>query len=84
MAMLCAQASSDPQRMLTPTPYPLRRVRLLPSRTVSDSAGPHVVARLLPVNDRATLPLPFGRAGTLRPAQSTATHAPTLPERPAR
>jgi len=70
--------------MLTPTPNPLRRARLLPDQTVLDGAGTRTVARLFPVNDRATLQLPFGHARTLRPAQTAATHAPTLRERPVR
>jgi hypothetical protein len=68
--------------MLTPSPNPLRRVRLLPDPTVADGTGPRTVARLFPVNDRATLPLPFGHARTLRAAQTTATHAPTLRGQP--
>jgi len=76
-------ASSDPKRMFTPAHNPLRSVRLLPRQPAGLAASPPGAARLLPVNDCRTRPLPFGHAPRQQPpAAPTATHAPTLPERP--
>ena len=69
--------------MFTSLHNPQRSVRSLPRPSAVAAAGAPLTARLLPVNDCATLPLPFGQP--LRrhtPAIPTATHAPTLPERP--
>jgi hypothetical protein len=70
--------------MFTPAHNPPRSARLLPRQPAVAAASLPGAARLLPVNDCRTLPLPFGHARrTQATAEPTATHAPTLPARPA-
>jgi hypothetical protein len=72
-----------PKRMLTPAPDPLRSSRLPPRLPACHAPSKSGAARMRASNKRAApAKLPQWQFSTPRPANPTASHAPTLPEVP--